>query len=97
MTSLFYLLQNSLKTVIMAAVSWLVCEISEGMFSDEVTVKVQSSSGDAIAVFVPKAKVQREPPRVSVLKIASNNNVYAILPDDQGTAVAVPDAALQPA
>ena len=35
---------------------WLQCEISKGMFSDEVTVRIASTGGQTVAVFVPKSQ-----------------------------------------
>ena len=34
---------------------WLKCKIDKGMFSDEFTVTVHTRTGEAVAVFVPKA------------------------------------------
>jgi hypothetical protein len=76
---------------------WLKCEISKGMFSDEVTVKVQDAGGEPVAVFVPKNQVRVDQPTVSVRMYEGYGKTFAILPDERHTAVAVTSSDLQTA
>jgi hypothetical protein len=76
---------------------WLKCEIQNGMFSDEVTVRVTSAKGEAIAVFVPKGKVQSDHQAVRVRSFVASGYTFAELPDDRGTTLSVRASDLQPA
>lgn len=76
---------------------WLKCEISKGMFSDEVTVKVRDLQGASIAVFVPKNKVKEEQRVVSVRAFEGQGKTFAVLPDDRHTSIAVSATDLQTA
>ena len=75
----------------------LKCEISRGMFSDEVTVKVRDVSGASIAVFVPRDKVNEKEKVVFVSAYEGNGKTFAVLPDDRHTSITVQQADLQPA
>lgn len=79
----------------MTEVSWLRCEISDGMFSDEVIVTARSVGGEDVAVFVPRSAVRDE--RVSVRAFPRDGDTIAILPDESRTVVAVSPSHLHPA
>ena len=76
---------------------WLKCEIDKGMFSDEVTVTIRISSGEAIAVFVPKQAADHQKNLVRVDAFEQQDNTIAVLPDEHHSVVDVSAADLQPA
>jgi hypothetical protein len=76
---------------------WLNCEITKGMFSDELTVRVRDAAGASIAVFVPRNKVSEERRAVSVRAIQTEDKIFAVLPDERHTSISVPVADLQQA
>ena len=76
---------------------WLKCKIDKGMFSDEVTVTVQTRTGDAVAVFVPKEAADDQKSRVKVTAFEEQGKMLAVLPDEHQSVVQVSEADLQPA
>ena len=76
---------------------WLRCKIDKGMFSDEFTVTVQSRSGEAIAVFVPKQAADDQKNLVQVKAFEDEGKTIAVLPDEHRSVVDVRDCDLQPA
>jgi hypothetical protein len=76
---------------------WLKCKIDKGMFSDEFTVTVQSRTGEAIAVFVPKAAADDRKSLVKVKAFEEQGKTLAVLPDEHQSVVDVREADLQPA
>jgi hypothetical protein len=76
---------------------WLKCKIDKGMFSDEVTVTVQTRSGEAVAVFVPKADADDRNSRVKVKAFEEQGRTLAVLPDEHQSVIHVRDTDLQPA
>jgi hypothetical protein len=76
---------------------WLKCRIDKGMFSDEFTVTVQTRSGEAVAVFVPKAAADDQRCLVKVRAIENQGKMLAVLPDEHQSVVDVREADLQPA
>lgn len=76
---------------------WLSCEITKGMFSDEVTVKVHDSEGAPFAVFVPRSEVNEVMRAVNVQVVEGSGKIFAVLPDERRTSLAVPARNLQPA
>lgn len=76
---------------------WLKCKIDKGMFSDEFTVTVQSRTGEAIAVFVPKQAADDKKSLVRVKAIEQGGQTIAVLPDVNRSVVDVSAADLQPA
>jgi hypothetical protein len=76
---------------------WLKCKIFKGMFSDEKAVLISSLEGREISCFVPKELVQGGEDAVGKVQVKirrKNNRVWAILPTETSTMVAVKDADL---
>ena len=70
---------------------WLKCKITKGMFSDEFTVIVRTSSGETVSVFVPKEAAEEEQSRVKVRVAECKGRSIAWLPDSSvGTPSFVP-------
>ena len=76
---------------------WLKCKIDKGMFSDEFTVTVHSRTGEAIAVFVPKAAADDQKNLVQVKAFEQQGRTIAVLPDENQSVVDVSAGDLQPA
>jgi hypothetical protein len=76
---------------------WLKCKVDKGMFSDEYTVTVQSATGEAIAVFVPKEAADDRQNRVQVRAFERQGRAVAVLPDENQSVIDVSAADLQPA
>jgi len=76
---------------------WLKCKIDKGMFSDEFTVTVHTSTGEAIAVFVPKQAADRQNNLVRVKTFEQQGRTIAVLPDEHQSVINVKVADLQPA
>jgi hypothetical protein len=76
---------------------WLKCKVEKGMFSDEFTVTVQTRTGEAIAVFVPKQAADHQKNLVQVKAFEQQGKTIAVLPDEHQSTVDVSAADLQPA
>jgi hypothetical protein len=76
---------------------WLKCKIDKGMFSDEFTVTVQTRTGEAFAVFVPKSAADDQKSLVKVTAFEEQGSTLAVLPDEHQSVVQVSSADLQPA
>ena len=79
---------------------WLSCTIKKGMFSDEFTAIVTTTSGDRVSVFVPKEAtqdVQGERGRVRVRVSERSGRFIAVLPDEHQSVVDVDSSQLVPA
>ena len=76
---------------------WLKCKIDKGMFSDEFTVTVQTRSGEAVAVFVPKGAADDQKNLVKVRAFEEQGRTIAVLPDEHQSVVDVSATDLQPA
>ncbi len=76
---------------------WLKCTITKGMFSDEVTVSVRTSSGENVAVFVPKDYAQVDQNRVKVQVVERSGQAVALLPDANQSVIDVDASELVPA
>jgi hypothetical protein len=76
---------------------WLKCDVKKGMFSDELTVTVQTRSGEAIAVFIPRQAADDQKNLVKVETFEQGGNMVAILPDDHRSVVDVNAFDLEPA
>ena len=70
----------------MISEGWLNCKVVDGMFSDELVVIYQSSSGAEISVFVPFEKVMQSKCAnkgwVKVEVFSNDLQIWAILPND---------------
>jgi hypothetical protein len=73
---------------------WLKCTINSGMFSDEYTVIVRTSSGENVSVFVPKSTADQAGGKIRVRVAEQNNRAFAVLPDENQSVVEVPAADL---
>jgi hypothetical protein len=67
---------------------FLKCQIYKGMFSDELAIKVTSKRGDT-SFFVPKNLVQESRGTVKVRVYREGQTSWAVLPDENQTAVPV--------
>ena len=76
---------------------WLKCKIDKGMFSDEFTVTVHTRTGEAVAVFVPRAAADDQNSLVRVKAFEEEGRTLAVLPDEHQSVVDVSDTDLQPA
>ena len=76
---------------------WLKCKIDKGMFSDEFTVTVQTRTGEAVAVFVPRAAADDQKNLVKVRAFEDHGEKFAVLPDEHQSVVHVSATDLQPA
>jgi hypothetical protein len=72
---------------------FLKCQVYKGMFSDELAIKVSSKRGDA-SFFVPKNLVQESEGRVKVRVYREGQTSWAVLPDENQTAVPVEEGDL---
>lgn len=76
---------------------WLNCEITKGMFSDEVTVVIRAHDGEKVAAFVPRDRVDghvEERGRVKVRVFENVGRRFAVLPNESQTVVDVDDSQL---
>lgn len=73
---------------------WLRCEIVKGMFSDEVTIVVQSHDGEVISAFVPKDRVEEKESRVSVRVFEDKCGKFAVLPNESQTVISIKESEL---
>jgi hypothetical protein len=72
---------------------WLKCQVSKGMFSDELTVKY----GDKDSVFVHKSQIRggaEKQGQVRVYYFRSNGTTWAVLPSEAQAVVAVEEGDL---
>lgn len=76
---------------------WLKCKINKGMFSDELNVTVNTSSGDVFAVFVPKLEADDRKNLVKVHVYEREGKTIAVLPDELQSVIAVNESDLQAA
>lgn len=76
---------------------WLKCKIEKGMFSDEFTVTVRTSSGEDVAVFVPRQAADDQKSLVQVKAFEKQGRMIAVLPDANRSVIDVSTADLQPA
>lgn len=76
--------------------TWLKCKIDKGMFSDEFTVTVQTRTGEAVAVFVPKGAADDQKGLVKVKASEGEGGALAVLPDEHQSVVDVSGTDLQP-
>lgn len=68
---------------------WLKCQVTKGMFSDELTVTVCTRSGEKVAVFVPKDAAEVREGRVKVRVAEQAGGSIALLPDEHQSIVEV--------
>lgn len=73
---------------------WLRCQVAKGMFSDEVTVIVQSQDGEEISAFVPRERVEEANGRVKVRVFDEKGGRFAVLPNENQTVVGIRDSEL---
>lgn len=76
---------------------WLKCQVSKGMFSDELTVTVSTRSGEKVAVFVPKDAAEENSGRVRVRVAQRNGHSFVLLPDEHQSVVDVQASDVQSA
>jgi hypothetical protein len=79
---------------------WLKCTIEKGMFSDEMTIIVQTRTGETVSVFVPKESTQVAPGGIGQVKVhvaETSGHTMAVLPDEHQSVVDVDASALIPA
>lgn len=76
---------------------WLKCQVTKGMFSDELTVTISTRSGEKIAVFVPKSAAEEQSGRVRVRVAERSGHSFAWLPDEHQSVVDVRACDIQPA
>lgn len=76
---------------------YLKCHVFKGMFSDELAVKVNSKQGGEPSFFVPKELVKGEVDREGSVRVRvfhKGQTAWAVIPDEQQTAVPVDEAEL---
>lgn len=68
---------------------WLKCQVTKGMFSDELTVTVSTRNGERVAVFVPKDAAELKNGRVRVRVAEHAGRPIALLPDEHQSVVEI--------
>ena len=76
---------------------WLTCMVLKGMFNDELAVVIQEKQGGEVSFFVPRDAVRGDIDRAGTVRVRvfrKGADAWAILPSEDGTAVAVNDSDL---
>ncbi len=80
----------------MSEVKGIACEISKGMFSDEVVVRIHVRGQD-VSFFVPSEFVRRDGEssgRLSVQVVRNESQPWAIVPNESRTTIPVSEGDL---